>query len=416
METRMKARLAMINLSCRSTGASAHPSLKVHIRHRLYTIKLKVLWILKKILTFVGLESVLMHRVVEVQKSKDSIGGVHDYRVVQPPAKIKIVDPYHREFLQHSLHYRSCEYQRREAFVCSIDSALYDPATGVVATKDNTLVVESAMELGRLKSTESYKSFVPTPKSVTGTYATIWHMWGYNYYHWLLDCLPRFYSLKSTHDPASFKLLMPERMVGFQEQSLAAYISPETEVLRVPADRWLKVDRMLLPSFVTHKACGDLPEAHSNDIRETIFSYCGLESVNRLERNIYISRRKTKRRQVLNEPEILELLATCGFESYVLEDMSFYEQVRLFHSANAVVAMHGAGLANILFSGRIKVLDINPSCEPNTHFFFLAHSLKQDYHYILSEGNSINDNVTVDVNRVKTFAQKMLDARVYSMT
>ena len=406
--------LTVIYVSLRPISFRIDPFLKARGRQRLYILKLKALGVLKQIITLAGFDDLLLHRVVEVQQSKESIDGILDYRLVQPPRKIEITNPYHKEFLRHSIHFKSCVYYRRESFVCSVDRALYDPATGVVATKDKLLLAESAMEEGRLTASTSYKSFVPRPKVVKGTYATIWHMWGYNYYHWLVDCLPRFYSLKATHDPASFKLLMPERMVGFQEQSLAAYIPPETEVIRVAADQWLQVDRMLLPSFVTYKACGDLPEDHAKDLRETIFSYCGLDPANRPEKNIYISRRNAPRRRMANEPEMLEMLEGYGFESYVLEDMSFYDQVRLFHSANAVVAPHGAGLANILFSGHIKVLDIYPHGEPNTCFFFLSRALKQDYSYILSDGNAVGGEFQIDLDMVEDKVQRMLGNRVFS--
>jgi len=64
---------------------------------------------------------------------------------------------------------------------------------------------------------------------------------------------------------------------------------------------------------------------------------------------IYISR-KNVARSFDNETEIEENLRNRGFEVVHSENLAFSDQVALFRSASMVVAGHGAGLANLVWS------------------------------------------------------------------
>ena len=79
---------------------------------------------------------------------------------------------------------------------------------------------------------------------------------------------------------------------------------------------------------------------------------------------IFISRRKTFGRQVINEDDVIEALSAFGFVSYTLEEMSFTDQVRLFSQAEIIVAPHGAGLTNIIFAQNPKIIELFGSSLP----------------------------------------------------
>lgn len=98
---------------------------------------------------------------------------------------------------------------------------------------------------------------------------------------------------------------------------------------------------------------------------------------------IYISRQKTGRRVVLNEPEVTNLLARYGYTTLHLEDLSIYDQVNLFSRAKEVVSIHGAGLTNMAFMERGKVVEIRQrKVSSMLNFFFtLSHIFQHDYYY-----------------------------------
>ncbi|WP_143095856.1 MULTISPECIES: glycosyltransferase family 61 protein [Natronobacterium] len=98
-------------------------------------------------------------------------------------------------------------------------------------------------------------------------------------------------------------------------------------------------------------------------------------------RRIYISRSDADRRRVTNETKLVESLSELGFESYSLTDLSFAEQVRLFFEAEAVVAPHGAGLANLVFADDCSVLELfGEKIKPT--YRMLSAALDLDYEFL----------------------------------
>lgn len=66
-----------------------------------------------------------------------------------------------------------------------------------------------------------------------------------------------------------------------------------------------------------------------------------------LPRRVFLARRKT--RHVTNQPEIEALLSRHGHVTIYPEDLSAADQFRLFNTAESIVAVHGAGLAPLLY-------------------------------------------------------------------
>ena len=65
---------------------------------------------------------------------------------------------------------------------------------------------------------------------------------------------------------------------------------------------------------------------------------------------IFVSRAlRRERRPFMNEDDCADVLARHGFRFVRPETLSFDEETELFASAEIVVGLHGAGLANLLF-------------------------------------------------------------------
>ena len=67
---------------------------------------------------------------------------------------------------------------------------------------------------------------------------------------------------------------------------------------------------------------------------------------------IYISRNRARLRKNLNEKSFQKELHKRGFKTVVLEDISFKEQVATFFNAKFIIATHGAGYTNLIFSNQ----------------------------------------------------------------
>ena len=76
-------------------------------------------------------------------------------------------------------------------------------------------------------------------------------------------------------------------------------------------------------------------------------------------RKIFISRKDASSRTITNEDELINFLKNKDFEIINLSEKKFIDQVKIFNSAKLIVAMHGAGLTNLLFcKSNAKVIEI----------------------------------------------------------
>jgi capsular polysaccharide biosynthesis protein len=106
-------------------------------------------------------------------------------------------------------------------------------------------------------------------------------------------------------------------------------------------------------------------------------------------KRIYITRRLATKRRVLNEEELIPVLLNHGFEIVEAESLTFDEQVRLFSSAEMVVAPHGAGLANLLWvPAGCKVFEILDRDYVNDHFYNLSSVIGLNYYYMLCDSEN----------------------------
>jgi len=103
-------------------------------------------------------------------------------------------------------------------------------------------------------------------------------------------------------------------------------------------------------------------------------------------KRVFLSRSRGARRTIENLPEIEEVCRRWGFEVVETEHMSLAEQIKLFSQVRYLIAIHGAGLANIMFrrGARLSVVEIFPTTTylgrsgrvypPPGHYFWLSHA------------------------------------------
>ncbi len=100
-----------------------------------------------------------------------------------------------------------------------------------------------------------------------------------------------------------------------------------------------------------------------------------------LPRKVFLSRRDT--RVLSNEAEIETILAERGFQKIYPETLSAADQLRLFRRAEEMVAIHGAGLAPLLYctpdAGPRVLVEILPAGHMTDVFRAIAHHVGSDW-------------------------------------
>ena len=178
-----------------------------------------------------------------------------------------------------------------------------------------------------------------TPRRVAGSVAYLSNSGVGNFGHWLVFTFPlvRYYREYLGDDPDFYYVGTP--IHEWHYDSLAA--------LGIEADRILTDavvgDRMLFACADNHLPA---PTQFLDFSTETLrLPYDSSVP----KRRIYISRALRPLRRLLNEEACLEVLAQHDFQPYRTENLTLSEELELFANAEAVVAVCGAGLANLLF-------------------------------------------------------------------
>lgn len=196
------------------------------------------------------------------------------------------------------------------------------------------------------------------PQSLAGPALLLAASSGDNYYHWLFDSLPRLHLWElaggSLNEIKHF--LLKRDALPFQSQTL--------DILGIPAARRhycakrgiLKLDHLFVPSMPGPAMTP--PPWICQFLRKKFLPAAAAAPA----RKIFISRRFTQGRKIINEAEILPQLARHGYETVFPENLPFRAQVELFASAKKIIALHGAGLANLVFAApAASVLEL---CSP----------------------------------------------------
>ena len=109
------------------------------------------------------------------------------------------------------------------------------------------------------------------------------------------------------------------------------------------------------------------------------------------------NRQDIPNRRILNENELTKPLKNLGFSSYVLEHMSFEQQIKLFRSSEVITGLHGAGFAWLIFClpGTTFVEIQNPYVGiPKGHYVDIAKKCNLKYVRFDDVRNPLPDEYT----------------------
>lgn len=208
-----------------------------------------------------------------------------------------------------------------------------------------------------------------------------------NYYHWLMDVLPRVHMLQSQDSPPTQLYVRTKK--NFQKETIRLLGFDDHQIINAAGHELVFAEELTAP-FHEIKPPMEHPTWVCDFLRTSFLPLADQEKLNHTPKRIYISRRANPRRQVVNEHEVMGLLEPLGFRSVTLEELPFLDQVRLFQRAEAIIAPHGAALTNLVFAQPgTKVIEFQPWKLQDT-FFRLSRSVGLDYYYLKSSTGPVN--------------------------
>ncbi|GIP39129.1 hypothetical protein J31TS4_24090 [Paenibacillus sp. J31TS4] len=261
---------------------------------------------------------------------------------------------------------------------------------GAVITEDNMLLADVSMEWGgdRVIVGEQHSVFErwegEEPIPYAGIAAVLTFYASQNYYHWLFDVLPRIELIRiSGLQPDKYIFNRPY-LAPYQEETLEKLGIPQSQRCLTHQNFHMLAQTLIVPSVIM-TAMYPYPQWACNFLRR---SFLPAKIRSGEKKRLYISRANSER-NIENEEEVLGLLAEYGFTKVLAETLSVARQADLFAHAEAIVAPHGAGLANLAFCspGTTVIEFLSPNHVIN-YFWVLSNHVDADYYYLIGEAEA----------------------------
>ncbi len=225
---------------------------------------------------------------------------------------------------------------------------------------------------------------------VATTLVPVWQ----NYYHWTLECLPKLLGIETYYEQTgeSPTILLPPNPPSWMRESFELISANWAETTSLQSGT-AHVSQFVVPSY---------PSPSRTEcfwLRDRAHDAVGItkQDNNTFPSRIYVTRRNANVRRVKNEKKVLKILSEFNIRPYALETLTVAEQIRLFSNADLVVAPHGAGLANLVYSTSPTVVELFGYKEKTT-FYRLSKIMGHEYHAIFCENK--NQDIIVDTNKL----------------
>ena len=215
----------------------------------------------------------------------------------------------------------------------------------------------------------------------------------FNYFHWMVECLPKMLlvdTIPSLHD---IPILIPNRLHNNLEAALEKCNTTNREIIKINMGIPYHVEELIFPSALSRildRYEGEL--AFNSDI---VLSKNWISKVSdRIKESSSSSKAKPWRRLFLtrksgiraveNIDQIEQTLLQYNFEIIELDKVSLDFQIELFSQASFVVSPSGAALTNMIF------------CQPGTKILILMsdHEIS-NYYFWTQLGDFLGLDVTI---------------------
>lgn len=198
----------------------------------------------------------------------------------------------------------------------------------------------------------------------------------YNYYHFTVELISRMQYIDKFSEYISVPLLIDEKALNIPQcKELLDLVNVNKHpIIPIKKRYGYEVSELIYPSYNSwlpiniKQGQSTKPEdfiiakSAIDYIRESVFKGLKIDS-NSLHgyRRIFISRKNSKNRRLINENKVIEISKKYNFEIVYPEEMTFIEQVKLFSQTEYIIGSTGAAFTNIIFCPQnVKIMSIIP--------------------------------------------------------
>ncbi len=192
-----------------------------------------------------------------------------------------------------------------------------------------------------------------------------------NYFHWMFDILPKIRIFSENYDLNEINYFYAPKLQDWQKKTLVKLDLDEKKFLdcfsnrHIEADQIISVDHPWYHKGTILSQAEFMPNWIITWLKE-IYLSCEKKFDN--NEKVFIDRSESiyNHCQIINQEEVFDFLSKKKFTKYKVGQLSFEEQIYLFHNAKIIVGPHGAAFTNLIFcQPNTNVIEIMPKANPN---------------------------------------------------
>lgn len=287
-----------------------------------------------------------------------------DYMLLEPVQDRPVCIPEYYELSDQQVEL----YPSPEIYLAGLHNVTISGASSIILTEHECLYdpfIEDTQErldikfsnvVGKIKE-KLIVEMVPATKNIAeGIF--LMGFASYNYYHFTVEIMSRLKYVDSFKEYRHLPLIVDSIMTEVPQfyEILQTFNCWHHPVITIKPNETMKVKHLIYPSYNTWMPI-NVKEREMILAKDFIMAKSGLDNIRSYlnlqpgpqERCIFISRKNLKATRLGNEAEIVDLFREYGFEIIHTEDLTYDEQVTLFHSAKCIAAASGAALTNIVY-------------------------------------------------------------------
>lgn len=196
-----------------------------------------------------------------------------------------------------------------------------------------------------------------------------------NFYHWMIDLLPRLLLIKKSNlqDFSERHIILHDLQKPYEKDTLELLDIPEDRIVRITNFEIIKAEDLIIADYYSSEKHFPLWKKQLlQEFKEDVLT--PLASEKRCEK-IYLLRGNQRKRRLIGESRLVKVLEEAGFAILDPQKLTLFEQINCLDGAEIVISLHGAALTNIIFcKEQTQILELRSTINSPEHFSHLARS------------------------------------------
>ena len=318
------------------------------IRSVFLFLKRNLLWILVKLLKSFGIDSKRFGPPSGYYWSLEELfqSGIDSSKVIfkNQIDALTIGKPYNFEFLQGKTETHEHTFESSELRLNKLENGRFHLNPHAVISSNDKLIFSESCCYGMNPEEHWIFNQIRLSKC-TKLQGEAFMLGGRaNYWHLVSEELPALYRLQKNGITINdFQhLIIHQSRYEFQDQIYDLFDVPKSKFIELSIFPHLQADQLFCFSPIYQ------PDVEAlTGVRDHMLSFVKNKPL--ADRRLFIDRESSSSKRIVNQKELMEILAKYDFEIFKPEEHSVLEQIITFRNSNFIIGAHGAALANLMF-------------------------------------------------------------------